>query len=39
MGTIDAHLVAVDAKNGQSVVERDGGRIRKRVMPSRTRRW
>ena len=39
MGTIDAHLIAIDAKNGTSAVELRRWRNPKPAMPSRMRRW
>jgi alcohol dehydrogenase (cytochrome c) len=29
MGTLDAHLIAVDARSGQLILEHDGGRLRR----------
>ena len=39
MATIDAQLVAIDAKNGHAALEREGGRCRGRVLAYAMRRW
>ena len=39
MGTIDAHLIALDAQERQAALEHRSGESRKPVTRSRTRRW
>ena len=39
MATVDAHLVAIDAKDGHAALERQAGRGCRRAMPRPWRRW